>query len=119
GSDSGWKPQRRSDGSITLGMAVRTHRWHMLMGLGAAALTWYLHPGLFLWMLPVTAGLVLSALLSWISGKKLPGRVLGWLGILGTPEERRDPPILTAMNSSWATLQTKEDESPLTTLLTD
>lgn len=119
GSDSGWKPQRRSDGSITLGMAMRTHRWHMLMGVGAAALTWSLHPGLFLWMLPVTAGLVLSALLSWISGKKLPGRMLGWLGILGTPEERREPPILTAMNSSWTTLQAAEDESPLTTLLTD
>jgi membrane glycosyltransferase len=119
GSDSGWKPQRRSDGSISLGNALCTHRWHTLMGLGGAGVAWYLQPELFLWLLPVTSGLILAAPLSWISGKQLPGRILRFIGILRTPEERRQPAILAATLERHRALETRAEESPLTAILTD
>ncbi len=119
GNDSGWKPQRRNDGSISFATALRTHAWHMFIGLGAAILTWYLHPGLFLWMLPVTLGLMLSALLSWVSGKRTPGKLLKFFGIFSTPEERRQPAILQAVITGLTKEKVQEENSPLGILLTD
>ncbi len=122
GGDSGWKPQRRDDGSITLPDALRKHRWHMVTGFAASGLTWYLHHDLFLWTLPVTAGLMLSALLSWTSGKRGPGRALRILGILRTPEERRQPDILSdveeRLHNAYQVADPKPD-SPITALLSD
>ncbi|MDT8398621.1 MAG: glucans biosynthesis glucosyltransferase MdoH [Pseudomonadales bacterium] len=119
GGDSGWKPQRRGDGSISFSSALRMHKWHMLTGGAAAGLTWTLHPDLFFWMLPVTAGLMLSAVLSWLSGKRGPGQALRWLGILRTPEERRLPPILAAVAQRLASARVSGGLSPLTALLAD
>ncbi|HDZ08176.1 glucans biosynthesis glucosyltransferase MdoH [Pseudohongiella sp.] len=95
GGDSGWKPQRRDDGSIPLMDAWRRHKWHTVVGIVVSGLTFYLHHDLFLWTLPVTAGLLSSALLSWASGKRGPGQALKLFGILRTPEERRPNRILT------------------------
>ena len=39
GSDSGWKPQRRNDGSIAFLAAINMHKWHMLLGFSAAIAT--------------------------------------------------------------------------------
>ena len=119
GNDSGWKPQRRNDGSISFATALRTHAWHTFVGVGAAILTWYLHPGLFLWMLPVTLGLMLSALLSWVSGKRTPGKFLKFFGIFSTPEERRQPAILQAVITGLTKEKVQEENSPLGVLLTD
>jgi membrane glycosyltransferase len=122
GGDSGWKPQRRDDGSITLHDALRKHRWHMIVGFAASGLTWYLHHDLFLWTLPVTGGLMLSALLSWTSGKRGPGQALRTLGILQTPEERQQPQILAEVGQR---LQDADQSagarpgSPITALLSD
>lgn len=122
GGDSGWKPQRRDDGSITLPDALRKHRWHMVVGFAASGLTWYLHHDLFLWTLPVTGGLMLSALLSWTSGKRGPGQALRMLGILQTPEERRQPQILADVDQR---LQDADQSagarpgSPIAALLSD
>lgn len=119
GSDSGWKPQRRNDGSITLGTALRMHFWHMTLGLAAAVFAWSLNGGLFYWLLPVTSGLMLSALLSWLSGKESLGKALRWLGILSTPEERRSPAIVAAVVANEAGGSDATGPSPLTTLLND
>jgi len=119
GSDSGWKPQRRSDGSIAFGMALRTHRWHTAMGAAAAGLTLYLHHDLFLWLLPVSVGLLLSAPLSWLSGKRRAGSFFNYFGILSTPEQRQQPPVLTAVADAAGVSQHNELESPFATLLKD
>ncbi|MES2603306.1 MAG: glucans biosynthesis glucosyltransferase MdoH [Pseudomonadota bacterium] len=119
GSDSGWKPQRRNDGSITLAAALNMHKWHMLLGFVAAVSTWYLNRGLFYWLLPVTTGLMLSAVLSWISGKPLPGKVLRVLGILRTPEERHLPPVVAAVVAETDSATDGVGESPFATLLAD
>jgi membrane glycosyltransferase len=119
GSDSGWKPQRRNDGSITLAAAINMHKWHMALGFVASLLTWYFNRGLFYWLLPVTAGLMLSAILSWISGKPTPGKLLRFFGVLRTPEERHMPPVVAAVVAGAEQGTDEVGESPLTTLLTD
>ena len=119
GSDSGWKPQRRNDGSISLSAAIWMHRWHMTLGLSAAVLTWYLNPGLFYWLLPVTSGLMVSALSSWLSGKPWPGKLLRFFGILSTPEERHKPAIIAAVEANEQAMQEDIGNSPLRRLLTD
>jgi len=88
GGDSGWKPQRRGDGSMTLRDTLRVHFWHATIGLSAALGAWAINGGLFLWTLPVTGALILSPVTSWLSGSKYAGVVLQRLGILRTPEER-------------------------------
>jgi membrane glycosyltransferase len=117
GSDSGWKPQRRNDGSITFLSALNSHKWHMLTGLAAAGLTWFLNPDLFYWLLPVTSGLMLSAILSWLSGKLIWGKVLRFFGILRTPEERHQPAIVEAVVKLEPAQREDIGASPLSTLL--
>jgi membrane glycosyltransferase len=117
GKDSGWKPQRRNDGSIPFTTALRTHSWHMILGISAAVLTYYMQHDLFYWLLPVTGGLILSAVLSWISGKRLPGRVLQLIGILKTPEEHRVPAILTRVTDELAASKSYPLSTPLDVLL--
>ena len=116
GMDSGWKPQRRNDGSIPFATALRAHSWHMLLGVSAAILTYFLEHDLFYWLLPVTSGLMLSAVLSWVSGKRLPGRALQIIGILKTPEEQRTPAILTAVTGNLEGSEVYPVTTPLVTL---
>ena len=117
GQDSGWKPQRRNDGSIPFSTALRTHSWHMILGIGGAVLTYFLQHDLFYWLLPVTCGLILSAVLSWVSGKRLPGKILQFIGILKTPEEHRIPAILTAVTANLSASKNYPVSTPLDTLL--
>ena len=119
GGDSGWKPQRRNDGSLPLSAALRLHRWHMLIGFVTAGVTWYLHHDLFFWMLPVTGGLMISAILSWVSGKSGPGRFLRFIGALRTPEERRPPEILQQVQECLEVITERPQASPIQVLLND
>lgn len=116
GGDSGWQPQRRGDGSIGFMAALRAHRWHTFVGFAASGTALYLHRDLFLWLLPVTAGLMLSAPLSWLSGRSGPGRALRRLGILRTPEEKHRPPILEAVEARLSAPPLREVASPLAAL---
>ncbi|MEX2615246.1 MAG: glucans biosynthesis glucosyltransferase MdoH [Alphaproteobacteria bacterium] len=118
GGDSGWAPQRRGDGSIPFADAVRAHRWHMGAGAGLGLLAWTLNPDLFLWMLPITAGLVLAAPLSWIGGSVGWGNALRRLAILRTPEERRLPGILAAYEENLERFAVEPD-GPLRHLVRD
>lgn len=117
GGDSGWKPQRRDDGSISLADAWRRHKWHTLTGVTVSGLTFYLHHDLFLWTLPVTAGLMSSALLSWVSGKHGPGQALKHLGILCTPEERRPNHTLSGVTQRMQNARAHAVTTPLTSLV--
>ncbi len=116
GGDSGWQPQRRGDGSIGFITALKAHRWHTVVGFAASGVAFYLHKDLFLWLLPVTGGLMLSAPLSWLSGRADVGLALRWLGILRTPEEKRRPPILDGVIKRLDTPTVREVASPLAAL---
>lgn len=94
GADAGWQPQRREDGAVPFSQMLRAHRWHVVTGLVMAALAWGLNTQFFLWLTPVTAGLALSPVLSWISGSRRAGLLLQRLWCLRTPEEKRPPAIV-------------------------
>lgn len=104
GGDSGWKPQRRGDGGVPFRSALSAHYWHMIVGVGLGSVSWAINPHLFLWTLPVTGGLALAPVTSWISGSTVAGGVLRALWILRTPEERRRgrPAILNRRDALFA-----------------
>ena len=93
GRDSGWKPQRRGDGSLPIWEIMQFHSVHMTLGIGLAALTIYSSTILFLWMLPASLGLVLSGPLSAWSAQRSAGEAFRRLGLLQIEEEKAPPPI--------------------------
>jgi membrane glycosyltransferase len=98
GRDTGWKPQRRDDGSIPFKSIVRRHRAHTLLGLFTLFAAWLISPSLVGWMSPTIAGLILAIPLSWASGQLWIGVALRRLGLLWTPEETSPPPIVIRSN---------------------
>lgn len=120
GRDTGWRPQRRDGGAIALSAALRAHAVHFLLGAGLAATTLALNPGLFFWTLPVSAGLVLAPILSWISGMERVGQALRRAAILRTPDEGRDgEPLLTALETRLAHWRARETPGDLAGLAAD
>jgi membrane glycosyltransferase len=99
GRDTGWKPQRRDDGSIPLKDIVRRHRSHMVMGAVAGISAFLIATSLFAWMSPTIIGLLLAIPISWSSGQAAIGLWLKKHGILTTPEETTPPPIAIRANA--------------------
>jgi membrane glycosyltransferase len=99
GRDSGWKPQRRDDGSIPIADIVRRHRSHMVLGAVAGLAVYIMSPALFTWMSPTIIGLLLAIPLSWASGQLAIGLWLRRRGLLTTPEETVPPPVAVRANS--------------------
>jgi membrane glycosyltransferase len=91
GRDSGWKPQKRSDGAITFDDAMWFARWQTAIGGIAGAIAWTVSPALLAWMSPVILGLVLAGPVSWLTSRRA-GPVERWA--LATNEDRRPPPVL-------------------------
>lgn len=101
GRDSGWKTQRRDDGTVPFQFAMRFHALHMAAGALIALICYVVSPGLLLWMLPVVAGLVLAGPLNWLTAQPA-GPVMS--ALLGTWDDRDPPPILTraaALGEDW------------------
>ena len=94
GSDTGWNPQRRDDGSIPFMAIVRRHRSHVVFGLLTLISGLLISPSLVAWMSPTIAGLVLAIFLSWATGLLSVGLALRRLGLLTTPEERVKPSVV-------------------------
>ncbi len=91
GSDSGWNPQARDDGSIPFSAIVRRHKMHAVLGLATLLTALLISPSLAAWMSPTIAGLFLAIPLSWMSGQRSIGLWLRHRGLLLIPEET-DPP---------------------------
>jgi membrane glycosyltransferase len=105
GRDTGWKPQRRDDGSVPLRDIVRRHRSHVIMGVIAGVSAFLIATSLFAWMSPTILGLVLAVQISWASAQVSIGLWLKERSILTTPEERTPPPIAVRANALAETLQ--------------
>ncbi len=99
GRDTGWKPQRRDDGSIPFGDIVRRHRSHMVLGALAGISAFLIAPSLFAWMSPTIIGLLLAIPISWASAQLAAGLWLRRHAILQTPEEATPPPIALRANA--------------------
>ena len=102
GQDGGWQPQSRDDGALSLHTALRAHWVHTLVGVMLAGVAWLLNPELAFWLLPITAGLMLSVPLSWASGGAGFGGFLSWFGLLRAPGERRSVPVLRQLEAALA-----------------
>jgi len=89
--DSGWKAQRRDDGSMSFEDAMRFHWRHTAIGVVTALVCWQAAPSLLGWMSPVLTGLILSAPLSWLTARPA-GPILSL--VLSTQEDRTPPPVL-------------------------
>jgi len=102
GGDTGWKPQRRDDGSVPISDIVRRHRGHVALGIFTGIVTYLISPSLFAWMSPTILGLLLAILISWGTGLVSVGIALRRFGLLWTPEERSPPEIAERANGLQA-----------------
>ena len=105
GRDSGWKPQRRDDGSLPAWEIMRFHAVHMLLGMALALFTLYSSFILFLWMLPASIGLLFSGPLSAWSAKRSAGEQFRKLGLLQIEEENSPPAIASEAADAQAKLE--------------
>jgi membrane glycosyltransferase len=94
GRDSGWQAQRRDDGKLSGAELLRHYLWPTALGVALAAGAYAVSVPLFLWMMPVVAGLVLSIPIVAVTSLPIVGRGLRSLGLLLTPEEREPPEVL-------------------------
>ncbi|CEJ12829.1 Glucans biosynthesis glucosyltransferase H [bacterium YEK0313] len=93
GRDTGWKTQRRDDGSIPLRSIIARHWRHTLLGIVAAIAAFSISPYIFAWMSPTIIGLWLAVPTSWASASATIGWGLRRLGLLLIPEETRPPEL--------------------------
>ncbi len=102
-----WNAQDRGDRGVSFGNALARHRWQILLGLLWGAAILMLAPRFIWWMMPVLAGLLVSAFLTVISSRADVGLALRRHGLLLTPEETTPPPELAALQR--ALLQHPQD----------
>ena len=110
GRDSGWSAQRRGDAGTDYATARRAHRWHMIAGAAIAIASYYMNPYLFLWLLPISIGLLISVPLSCLSGSTRAGLLLKKFAILRTPEEQSEkrPKIVNRYEETLGTYQSTD-----------
>ncbi len=106
-----WNAQDRGDRGVTFGDALTRHRWQILLGIIWGAVILMLAPRFIWWMMPVLAGLLLSAFLTMVSSRVDLGVWLRRRGLLLTPEETSPPAELAAMHRALA--QGPVDSAPV------
>ena len=94
GRDSGWQPQRRSDGRIPVLATVQRYIPHTLVGIALAAAALVISLPLFFWMSPVILGLLLSIPIVLGTAQVAAGAAFARMGLLTTPEEIVLPAVL-------------------------
>ena len=94
GRDSGWQPQRRDGGKLSVREYVRAYLWPTGLGLLLAACAYAVSFSLFLWMTPVVIGLLLAIPLAIWTASPRAGACVGSLGLLLTPEDTKPPKVL-------------------------
>ncbi len=119
GKDSGWLPQSREDGALGWKPVARHHAGHTLFGAALAVLSLLLSKALFFWLLPVSAGLILSIPLSWLSGGTRRTKWLKMTGLLRAPEEKDPVQILVQLKRNLAEMPKPLKTGVLTRLVND
>ena len=102
GRDSGWPPQSRLEGGLTLTEAARRHGPDTAAGLvlGLAALAGA--GEMFWWMSPVILGLVASIPVAMLTARQDLGFKTREAGLLLIPEETAPPPLIVQVNALLA-----------------
>ncbi|WP_342643254.1 glucans biosynthesis glucosyltransferase MdoH [Rhodoligotrophos ferricapiens] len=91
GRDSGWNAQRRDDGSLPFSTIFSNHYGQMLFGAAMAAAAYAVSLDTFLWLAPVTIGLVLAPFLSWLTAQVSAGVAFRRVRLFLIPEEVSKP----------------------------
>jgi membrane glycosyltransferase len=99
GRDAGWQVQRRDDGSLTAAELIRHFGKLTLIGVFLGASAYAVSLSLFLWMTPVTIGLLLAMPLAAFTARADIGLTLRDMRLLAIPEEREAPRILARANA--------------------
>ena len=92
-----WNSQERGDRGIGFIDAMNRHKWQILLGLAWAGIILAIAPRYIWWMMPIVAGLVLSAPLTMLTSRASVGRWARRHRLLLTPEETYTPPELLAL----------------------
>lgn len=117
GRDSGWLPQTRENGALSWKAAARAHLGHTVLGVIIAAIALRLSNELFYWLLPITAGLMLSVPLSRLSGGPGSAKLFNKIGLLRAPEEKHPHPILVELRKQQAAAPPGESKPALRRLI--
>ncbi len=117
GKDSGWRPQSRKDGGLSWKSAARAHCSHTVFGVIIAAIALLISNELFYWLLPITAGLMLSIPLSWLSGGARSAKLFKKIGLLRVPEEKYPDHILVELQHKLAAIPAQERALALSRLV--
>lgn len=96
--------QREGADGVDWRTAILTHGGHTVIGIVCAVGFWRIHPSLFWWMSPVTAGLIFSIPLSIILSMNAWGSALARLRLLRSPAEQFPPPVLKHLKRNLAAL---------------
>lgn len=115
GRDAGWQVQRRDDGSLTRTELLKHFGKLTVIGILLGGAAYAVSLSLFLWMAPVTIGLLLAMPLAAWTARLPAGRALRRMRLLMVPEERHVPEVLTRANALAAELV--EDEVKIAELL--
>lgn len=115
GRDAGWQVQRRDDGSLPVSTLVRRFGRMTVIGILLAAGAYAVSLSLFLWMTPVTLGLLLAIPLAAVTARTDVGSALRRIRLLLIPEEREPPQILARANELAVAL--RDNDLPLWELL--
>ena len=102
GGDSGWRPQARDEGRVSLEDAANRHLGDTAVGVILGLAAWSASPHTFLWMLPVILGLIACIPLAAFTASPALGEAARNAGLLMIPEERTPPPIVAAFNRLMA-----------------
>jgi membrane glycosyltransferase len=108
GRDAGWQVQRRDDGSLDRSELIRRFGRLTLMGVMLGAAAYAVSLSLFIWMMPVTIGLLLSIPLAALTSRTDVGLALQKMRLLIIPEEQRAPEILVRANCLAVCLQDED-----------
>jgi membrane glycosyltransferase len=91
GGSVSWEAQNRDGRGISWALALRAHKWHILIGLVWGVAAYDFNPGFFWWMTPVLAGMVLSPLLTHWGSLQEIGKKAQDACLFLTPEETMPP----------------------------
>jgi membrane glycosyltransferase len=87
GRDTGWQAQNRSEKALPFAFLAARHGMHVMVGLMFGTLALMISPDMFLWLLPILAGLILSPAVSWGTARPELGRWLWRANVFRIPEE--------------------------------
>ena len=111
GGDVGWQVQRRDDGSLPWSELLRHYGPVTFVGVVLGSAAYAVSLSLFLWMTPVTIGLLLAMPLAALTAREDIGARLRAAGLLVVPEERSPPHVLQRANELSGKLA--RDDAPL------